>query len=192
MKTQHKGEDVEVAVEVMNGRRSSFARVDLVVRFFALALTLIAAILVGLDKQTASVSLTLVSLLPPVRLPVTGKWNYMSAFVYFVIANAISCFYVAVSLLLILARRGRHKLVSLTITILDLVMVALLFSAVGATGSVGLIGFHGNSHVQWDKVCNVFDKFCHQFVIALFLSFAGCIAYVVLIVLAVLHLHKKF
>ncbi|KAJ9556231.1 hypothetical protein OSB04_010845 [Centaurea solstitialis] len=188
MKMQHKEEDVEV---VDNGRRSSFDRMDMVVRFLALALTLVAAVLVGLDKQTATVSLTLVPSVPPIRVPATGKWTYMSAFVYLVIVNAISCFYAAVSLLLVLARRGRHKLVSLTVTILDLVMVGLLFSALGATASIGLIGFQGNSHVHWDKVCNVFDKFCHQIVIALFLSFAGSIAYLVLIVLAVLHLHKK-
>ena len=107
------------------------------------------------------------------------------------IANAISCFYAAISILLIFATRGGNKLASLMIIILDVVVVALLFSAVGATGSVGLIGFQGNSHVQWQKVCNVFDKFCHQIAIALFLSFAGSMAYLVLIVLAALHLHKK-
>ncbi|KVH89851.1 CASP-like protein 1E2 [Cynara cardunculus var. scolymus] len=188
MESQQKAEEVEV----VNETTSSFNRKDLVLRFLALALTLIATVLVGVDKQTANVTITLVPSLPPLSLPVTAKWTQMSAFVYFVIANAISCFYAAMSLILILATRGGRKHMSLMITILDLVVVALLFSAIGATGSVGLIGFLGNSHVQWNKVCNVFDKFCHQVVVALFMSFAGSIAYLLLIVLVALRLHKKF
>ncbi|KAI3821930.1 hypothetical protein L1987_09506 [Smallanthus sonchifolius] len=178
-------------VEVVN-RKSSFNSKDLTVRLLALALTLVAAVLLGVSKETTTVSITLVSSLPPVDLPVTAKWTQMSAFVYFVIANAIACSYGATSLILILVTRGRNKLVSLTVTILDLVMVGLLFSTIGATGSIGLIAYKGNSHVQWDKVCNVFGKFCNQIAVALFLSFAGSIAYLVLIVLAALKLHKKF
>lgn len=80
---------------------------------------------------------------------------------------------------------------SLILLMLDLMMVVLLFSAIGATGSVGLIGYQGNSHVQWEKVCNVFDKFCHQVAIAVFLSFAGSITYLLLILLAAVTLHNK-
>ncbi|KAI7734127.1 hypothetical protein M8C21_033190 [Ambrosia artemisiifolia] len=178
-------------VEVVN-RSSTFKSKDLAVRLLALALTLVAAVLLGVNKQTTTVSITLVTSLPPVDLPVTAKWNQMSAFVYFVIANAIACSYGATSLILILVTRGRNKLMSLLVTVLDLVMVGLLFSAIGATGSIGLIGYNGNSHVRWDKVCNVFGKFCHQVAIAVFLSFAGSIAYLLLIVIASLKLHNKF
>ena len=108
------------------------------------------------------------------------------------IANAISCAYAAASLIVILATRGKNKLASLIIIILDLAMVALLFSAVGATSSIGVIGYKGNSHVHWDKVCNVFNKFCHQVAIAVSLSFAGSITYLLLIVISALKLHQKF
>ncbi|MFS8002809.1 putative casparian strip membrane protein [Helianthus anomalus] len=176
----------------MVNTKSSFNSKALIVRLLALTLTLVAAVLLGVDKQTTTVSLTIVTSLPPVDLPVTAKWNHMSAFVYFVIANAIACSYGATSLIVILVTRGKNKLVSLMVTVLDLVMVALLFSAIGATGSIGLIGYNGNSHVHWDKVCNVFGKFCHQVAISVFLSFAGSIAYLLLIVLAALKLHDKF
>ncbi|GJY41394.1 CASP-like protein 1E2 [Tanacetum coccineum] len=181
METQYK------EVEVTN-RRSSFNGKDLTVRFLALTLTLIAAVLLGVDKETTIVAITLVPSLPPVDLPVTAKWIHM----YFVIANAIACAYAATSLIVILATSSKYKLASLIITILDLAMVALLFSAVGAASSIGVIGYKGNSHVHWDKVCNVFDKFCHQVAIAVFLSFAGSITYLLLIVISALKLHKKF
>ncbi|KAJ0798772.1 putative casparian strip membrane protein [Helianthus annuus] len=77
------------------------------------------------------------------------------------------------------------------VTILDLMVVALLFSAIGASCAVGLIGYRGNSHVRWEKVCNVFDKFCHQVMAAMALSFVACLAYLLLVVLAIFNVYKK-
>lgn len=107
------------------------------------------------------------------------------------IANAIACSYTTVSLILTFATKGGNKNVSLMVTILDLVVVALLFSAIGATSGVGLIGYKGNSHVQWQKVCNVFDTFCRQVAAAMVLSFIGSIAYLLLVVFAVINVYKK-
>ncbi|CAI9289217.1 unnamed protein product [Lactuca saligna] len=188
METEYKEKEKEVNV---SNRNSSFNYKELVFRLLALSLTLVAAVVLGVDKQTTTVSLTLVPSLPPVDLPVTAKWTDLSAFVYLVIVNAIACAYAAISLVILLVTRGRNKLVSLILLMLDLMMVVLLFSAIGATGSVGLIGYQGNSHVQWEKVCNVFDKFCHQVAIAVFLSFAGSITYLLLILLAAVTLHNK-
>ncbi|GKA37847.1 mutator type transposase [Tanacetum coccineum] len=155
-------------------------------------LTLAAAVVLGVNKQVTTVAVTLAPSLPPVNLPVTAKWHDMSAFVYFVITNAIVCAYTALSLFLtLLATKGGKKNVSLMVTILDLIMVVLLFSAIGATCAVGFIGYEGNSHVQWQKVCNVFDKFCHQVSTAMVLSFIGSIAYLLLIVFALINVHKR-
>ena len=54
---------------------------DLVLRFLAFALTLVAAIVLGLDKQTKVVPIKLSEALPPLYVPVTAKWQYLSAFV---------------------------------------------------------------------------------------------------------------
>lgn len=55
---------------------------DLVVRALAFALTLVAAIVVGVDKQTKVVHIKLIDSLPPLSAPLTAKWHYLSAFVY--------------------------------------------------------------------------------------------------------------
>ncbi|KAL3505781.1 hypothetical protein ACH5RR_031163 [Cinchona calisaya] len=164
---------------------------DLILRFLGFALTLVAAIVLGIDKQTKLVTMTVVSTLPPISVPVTAKWHYLSAFVYLVVANAITCAYAAISLLLVLANRGGKKGLALMIIILDLLMVALLFSASGAALAVGLIGYQGNSHVQWNKVCNVFGKFCNQVAAAIVVSLLGSTVFLLLVLLAALNLHKK-
>ncbi|XP_027165387.1 CASP-like protein 1E2 [Coffea eugenioides] len=180
-----RGKEVEVA------NKSSVRGSDVILRFLAFASTLVAAIVLGVDKQTKLVSMTVVSTLPPITVPVTAKWHYMSAFVYFVVANVVACAYAALSLLLVLGNRGAKKGLALMIITLDLVMVALLFSGGGAALAVGLIGYRGNSHVQWNKVCNVFGRFCNQVAGAIGVSLLGSAAFLLLVLLAMINLHKK-
>ena len=90
------------------------------------------------------------------------------------------------------ANRGTKKSsLGLLIIVLDLLMVGLLFSAVGAAGAIGLMAYVGNSHVNWNKVCNVFGTFCHQVVASVVLSVLAAVAYLFLVVLAVLGLNKR-
>ncbi|XP_052190377.1 CASP-like protein 1E2 [Diospyros lotus] len=169
----------------------SAAAAAMALRALGMALSLAAAIVVGVDKQTVMVEVSVVDSLPPLHLPVTAKWHHLSAFVYFVVANGIACTYAALSLALTLATKGGRKGLASTIIILDLVMVALLFSGNGAAAAVGVIGFDGNSHVRWQKVCDKFGKFCHQFAAALALSLLGAMAFMWLVVLNALKLHKN-
>ncbi|KAG5554939.1 hypothetical protein RHGRI_012481 [Rhododendron griersonianum] len=110
---------------------------------------------------------------------------------YFVVVNAVACAYAIISLVLTLASKGGNKGgLALMITTLDLVILALLSSANGATGGIGLIGIRGNSHVQWKKVCNVFDKFCHQMLAGLVLSVLGSAIFLLLLVISARKLQK--
>jgi hypothetical protein len=43
-------------------------------------LTLAAAIVLGVDKQTKVVPIKIVDTLPAINLPVSAKWHYLSAF----------------------------------------------------------------------------------------------------------------
>lgn len=54
---------------------------ELVLRFLAFLLTLIAAILLGIDKQTKIVPIKISTDLPAFNVPVTAKSSYVSAFV---------------------------------------------------------------------------------------------------------------
>ncbi|XP_058731527.1 CASP-like protein 1E1 [Vicia villosa] len=157
---------------------------ELILRLLAFVLTLAAAIVIGTDKQTKVVPIKIADSLPPFNVPVSAKWHYLSAFVYFMVANAIACAYGAISMLLTFLNRGNSKvLLGTLITMLDTLMVALLFSGNGAAAAVGLLGYNGNSHVRWSKVCDVFDKFCHQVAASIILSLLGSLAFLLLIVI---------
>ncbi|XP_068333785.1 CASP-like protein 1E2 [Pyrus communis] len=177
--------EVKIANQRGGGTRES------ILRILALVLTLTASIVLGVGKQTEIVSIKLIPTLPPIDVPATAKWHYLSAFVYLVVADAIACTYAAFSLVLSFANRGRKNKLGLVIIVLDLSMVALLFSAIGSAGAIGLMGYQGNTRVQWNKVCNVFGKFCHQVAASTALSFLGSLAFFFLVVLAVLGLSRR-
>ncbi|XP_027333245.1 CASP-like protein 1E2 [Abrus precatorius] len=185
------GESKETELVVAKSSSAPLGAFDLLMRLLALTLTLAAAIVIGLDKQTKVVPISLVDSLPPFNVPVSAKWHYMSAIVYFMVANAIACTYAAISLLLALLNRGKSKGLGALITVLDAFMVALLFSGNGAAAAVGVLGFQGNSHVQWNKVCNVFGKFCDQMAASIVVSLVGSLAFLLLVVVPVLRHHRR-
>ncbi|KAK7844087.1 CASP-like protein 1E2 [Quercus suber] len=174
----------------MANQRTAKSR-ELLVRLLAFALTFVAAILFGVNKQTKVVSLQLTPTLPPFNVPVTAKWHYLSAFVYFVASNAIACSYAALSILLLFTSKGENNIVPKMIIILDTLMVALIFSGNGAATAIALMGYKGNSHVQWKEVCSVFGKFCDQGAVAIGLSQLGALAFLLLVLMPTLSSNKR-
>ncbi|EPS67385.1 hypothetical protein M569_07390, partial [Genlisea aurea] len=113
-------------------------------------------------------------------------------FRYFVVINAIATGYAAISLVLTLSNGWEKKTaaaVAVLVEIADVVAALFLSTAVGAAGAIGLMGYQGNSHVQWKKVCNVFGKFCGQGIAALVLSVAGAAVFLLLVVISISKRH---
>ncbi|XP_010241324.1 PREDICTED: CASP-like protein 1E1 [Nelumbo nucifera] len=182
---------VEVEAKVANPR-SSVRSSDFLLRLLAVVTTLVAAIIIGVARETKMVPFSLLSNVPPSYIPLTAKSHYSSAFVFFTVSNAIACAYAALSLLLLIAKRARGNAITLATTIisLDVIMVGLLFSGNGAAAAIGLLGYQGNSHANWQKVCNVFGTYCHQVAASIGVSLLGSLLFVLLVLLAVLNLHK--
>ncbi|KAL0367673.1 UNVERIFIED_CONTAM: CASP-like protein 1E2 [Sesamum radiatum] len=72
-------EMIESGKDLTVAEKSKMRGWDLLLRVAAVAFSLAAAVVLGLDKQTTTVALTLVPTLPPVDIPVTAKWHYLSA-----------------------------------------------------------------------------------------------------------------
>ncbi|KAL3359330.1 hypothetical protein AABB24_016078 [Solanum stoloniferum] len=168
-------------------------RYEMILRIMGLIFTLVAAIVAGSNKDTESVAISLVDGLPPLHLTLTAKWSYMSSTVYFVAVNAIACAYAAISMAfiaLIGGGRERNWKGSILVVALDLTMLALLFSANGASASIGLIALNGNSHTQWHKVCYAFKRYCIQGGAALVISMFGSFFFFCIVLLFTYNLHR--
>ena len=87
--------------------------------------------------------------------------------------------------------KGGKTSLTLLIIIVDTVMLALLFSGNGAAAAIGVVGEKGISKVGWNKVCNVYTKFCAHVIASVVVSLVACFAYLALVILALVGLHKR-
>ncbi|KAJ7978958.1 CASP-like protein [Quillaja saponaria] len=183
----------DVKMEGNARTKSVGAYSDVLLRVLGLVLTMIAAVIVGMDNQSKIISLKITDILPPVQITVNAKWQYMSAFVYFLVSNAIACMYAATSLIFSMKEKNniKNNMALLALIILDLLIMGLLFSANGAAAAIGVIGLKGNSHAQWRKVCDVFGTYCHRMTAAIVMSLLGSFVFLLLVVLSVLNLQRK-
>ncbi|MQM03449.1 hypothetical protein Taro_036226 [Colocasia esculenta] len=156
-----------------------------VLRFAALALALVAAIVFGVAKETVTGTDDNGDV-----VQVTLKAIKVSAVKYFVAANVIAAAYSTASLVLSIVSRGASSSLALILTLLDVVMVALLFSANGAGSAIAVIARKGEGDI-WTKICDVAGKFCDSITASIVLSMFAALAYVVLVVFGVLTIHKK-
>ncbi|XP_024045034.1 CASP-like protein 1E1 isoform X2 [Citrus clementina] len=87
MGSQYKPSNMDGVATVSNvkvvesSKRVMFKSSDVMLRILGFSLTFIAAIVVGVDKETKIISFTLAETMPSVQVSVTAKWQFMSAFV---------------------------------------------------------------------------------------------------------------
>ncbi|KMZ68368.1 CASP-like protein 6 [Zostera marina] len=166
---------------------------EILLRLLAFIFTFIATIIMSVAKENTTVQIQISTSLDTIPLVIRAKSIYTSAFVYFIVVNAIVCGYSGLSLLLVIANKARGKLIHmvLPIAVSDLVMVGLLYSATGAAVAIGLVGKNGNPHVGWNKICGVFGRFCNLITASNVLSFFAAFFYFAVAVLCVFNLHKR-
>lgn len=70
-------------------------------------------------------------------------------------------------------------------------LLGIVASAIGAAAGVAYIGLKGNSHVGWQKICNVYGDFCRHIGGSVAVALFGSVVLVLLILLSVYSLSKK-
>lgn len=78
---EDQGKSIFTGIEGKKHPKTKGASCELILRLLAFILTLAAAIVIGIDKQTKIVPIKIVDSLPPFNVPVSAKWHYLSAFV---------------------------------------------------------------------------------------------------------------
>lgn len=169
-----------------------FALLEFVLRFLLFASALVAVLLVVTSKQTKIVPVSPFS--PFAVAPRDAKFNQSPAYIYFVTALSVTGLYALISTLISfysLLKPGYFTKALSHFIILDVLLLGILASAIGAAGAVSYIGLKGNSHAGWRKVCNIYDKFCRHNAASLAVSLFGSIVLVLLVLLSVYALSKK-
>lgn len=163
--------------------KSRLPMVDFIFRLLGIGATLTAAVVMGTNKQTV--------ILPEVG-PWPAKYQYTSAFVFFVAANALACGYTVLSLIFsLIVKPASSTLPAFFLSITDLVMLILVTAGASAAAAIGWLGRKGNYHSNWAKICNTYGRFCDRGSIAVFASFFGVIIFMKLTVMANYTLYKR-
>ncbi|KAJ4900123.1 CASP-like protein 1D1 [Raphanus sativus] len=161
--------------------------VQVVLRLFLFAATLTSIVVMVTSKQTKTI--------PGIPIPREAKFTHSPAFIYFVVALSVACFYSILSTLATVSAFKKPSSCSaillLNLAIMDAVMVGIVASATGASGGVAYIGLKGIKYVQWREICDFYDTFCRHVGGAVAVSLVASILLLLLSIISVLSLYKR-
>ncbi|XP_050116991.1 CASP-like protein 1D1 [Malus sylvestris] len=157
---------------------------DVALRFLVFAASLTSVLVMVTSKQTVFRG----------RFPVKAKFNHSPAFIYFVAALSVAGLYALLTTLASISVIWKPicpPKMLLHFAFLDVLILGLVASATGTAGGVAYIGYKGNEHVMWQKVCSAFDKYCKHIAGSLATSLFASVLLVLLVWLSTFTLHKK-
>ncbi|PWA90878.1 CASP-like protein [Artemisia annua] len=174
-------------------RGSSFKKhavLDVFLRVVLFATALAGIILMVTAEQTKTFLVA-----PGVSITRTAKFSHSPAYIYFVAAMSVAALYGLVSGLVsvfaLMKPGGNSAKLMFHFVILDALLLGIVASTTGASGGAGYIGLKGNSHSNWNKICNRYGSYCHHFAAGILLSLISAISLLLLVWLSVYVLSKK-
>ncbi|CAL9130275.1 unnamed protein product [Musa textilis] len=123
-----------------------------------------------------------------------AKFQHSPAFIYLVAALSVTGLYSIITLLvslLSIASPSPSPRTLFLLILFDTLLAGVMASATGNAGSVAYIGLKGNSHVNWNKICNVYGKFCRHVGSSTAVSLVASIVLVLLVVLSSYSLYRR-
>ncbi|XP_051230918.1 CASP-like protein 1D1 [Lolium perenne] len=161
---------------------------ELVLRLLLFAASLSGLVVLVTGKQTAIVPVVLT---PPFRFgPVAAEFTNSPALIYLLVALCMTCLYSLLTAASSVKSGGSSCAKKIFVhTLLDVYHAAVMASATGAAAAVAWVGLKGNEHTRWNKICNVYDKFCRHIGTATAL---GLVASILLVLLAGLNAYSLY
>ncbi|KAJ0963248.1 hypothetical protein J5N97_028370 [Dioscorea zingiberensis] len=163
------------------------AKGEVMIRIAALIATIVATLVMGLNKESKSARVAVVGT-TPIFQTITAQFQDTPAFIYFVIANGIASGYNLVVLSLRLFSKSWAS--NIAVHLLDLVILGLVESGAGAAASMAELGKNGNMAARWSPICNNFHTFCTRGGLAIVASSIGALLLLILTMLSIITLHN--
>ncbi|KAL5541795.1 hypothetical protein UlMin_009505 [Ulmus minor] len=157
--------------------------IDVALRVLLFASTLTSIIVLVTSKQTVRAP-----------LPLQAKFQHTPAFIYFLVALSVSGLYGLITTLASISIIKKPEFSTkywLFFVLGDVLILGILASATGTAGGIAYLGLKGNDHVRWQKVCNVFDKFCRHIGGSIAVSLFASVLLVLLVFLSIFSIHKR-
>ncbi|KAL5578131.1 hypothetical protein UlMin_019830 [Ulmus minor] len=163
-----------------------------VMRIASCLATAIAALVMGVNKQTKTVEIGIDGN-GPTRT--TLKFQDQSALVFFLISCVGASMHNLTIILTDVYRKrfkpydkGRYSAMT---PILDMMNVAGVSAANAGATLMVVLAMDGNSHLGWNKICDEFGKYCSYNMVAIAASYIGLTLLQVITVFSILKLRTK-
>lgn len=198
LKSENRSDGEQKPVPYRKRRMMSYQMWDHSLRAGAFVFTLVAAIVMGTNKETKyfPVGVVVNNVPVTVTVPVVAKYHYTPSYVSFVVINAVACGYAFLTLLTSVAthkiyKSPRSNFHNFFLSLTDLVIVATLIAGASAATAISDVGRTGNSHSRWGKICDKYSTFCLHGGIALIASFVGIGIFMMLNILSTYSTYKR-
>ncbi|CAA7399948.1 unnamed protein product [Spirodela intermedia] len=175
------------------GRRSppvNYFSADFSIRLLLFATSLTGLVVLATSKQTERIR----TAAAPFFTVRSAQFDHAPGLIYLMVALAAACGYSVVTLVAsatAVRKASPSTKLLLHLIILDAIMAGVVAAATGAGGGVAYIGLKGNSHVNWNKICGVYDTFCRHVASAVGVSLIASIILVLLVILSAYSLYRR-
>ncbi|KAL8168399.1 hypothetical protein V2J09_009898 [Rumex salicifolius] len=163
-----------------------------ILRVVAIFATLSATIVMALNKETKTIVVATIGT-TPIKATLVAKFQDTPANIFFVFANGLATFHNLLMLILEIfgGKLDKKGFRFIVVPILDTVMLALVSAGASSAAFMSDLAKRGNSHAQWNKICDKFDTFCSHGGGALLASFIGIAILLVICILPKLQITKE-
>ncbi|XP_058083133.1 casparian strip membrane protein 3-like [Magnolia sinica] len=179
------GGEASMASDARGRMNKGISILDFILRLVGVVGTLGSAIAMGTTDET----------LPFFTQFIRFKASYddLPSFTFFVIANAIVCGYLVLSLPLSIFHivKSQARGSRIILILFDTAMLALLTAGASAAAAIVYLAHKGNARANWLAICQQFNSFCERISGSLIGSFGGVIIFVLLILLSALAISRR-
>ncbi|KAI9128787.1 hypothetical protein K1719_000270 [Acacia pycnantha] len=165
-----------------------YFQADIALRFLLFASSLVAIVVIVTGKQTEIFPSS------PGGPTVPVEFKDSPAFIYFLTAFSVAGLYSILTVLAsisVLPRPDLKLKFLLHFIFWDTLILGIVASATGAAGGVSYLALKGNDHLNWNEVCNVYDKFCKHLAGSLAAALFGSVVAVLLLWLSATSIHSR-
>ncbi|CAH1427646.1 unnamed protein product [Lactuca virosa] len=144
-------------------RRGGGSKKHAVINLFSRAVIFASAV-AGIILLITSKQTKLITIAPGVAISKDAKFSHSDAHRYLLAALCTAALYSIItgllSVLALMKQGGISSKQKFHFLILHSLLLGIMAAATGASGGVSYIGFKGNSHSRWNKICNMYNSYC--------------------------------
>ncbi|XP_021851466.1 CASP-like protein 1B1 [Spinacia oleracea] len=161
-------------------------------RSVSLLATLVATIVMSLNKETKTFVVATIGT-NSIKATLTAKFQDNPANIFFVLANGLATLHnmLVLAAMLFGKKIDPKGIRFMAISVLDITNLAILSAGTTGAAFMAQLAKNGNSHAQWNQICDKFESFCSHGGGAILASYIGLALFLILVLISTIKRHHS-